>query len=105
MSTRWEYKVMFVDRWRRTSVEGQESGPEEHERTSGFARRTLNEMGLEGWELSGLHHTMPGQAYYVFKRALADGAEPDLSVTKGHSQPAETPAADGESSGPQAVSL
>ena len=35
----------------------------------------MNELGLEGWELSGLHHTMPGQAYYVFKRALADGAE------------------------------
>jgi hypothetical protein len=83
MSTKWEYKVAYVDRWQRTSVEGQETHPEENERSSAFARRFLNGLGSDGWELVGVQHTMPGQSYMVFKRALADGAEPDLSVIKG----------------------
>ena len=82
MSTTWEYKVVYVDRWRRTSVEGQETYPEENERSSGFARRFLNGIGADGWELVGIQHTVPGQSYMIFKRPLADGAEPDLSVVK-----------------------
>lgn len=83
MSTKWDYKVVYVDRWRRTSIEGKETYPEEHERTSAFGRRFLNGLGADGWELVGIQHTMPGQAYYIFKRPLADGAEPDLSVVRG----------------------
>jgi hypothetical protein len=83
MSNKWEYKVAYVDRWRRTSVEGNEVHPEEDERSSAFARRFLNGMGADGWELVGIQHTMPGQSYMVFKRELAAGAEPDLSVVKG----------------------
>ncbi len=30
----------------------------------------------------GIQHTAPGQAYYVFKRELADGAEPDVSIVR-----------------------
>jgi hypothetical protein len=86
----WEYKVVFVDSWRRTSVEGTEAGPQENERTSAFARRFLNGMGVEGWELTGIQHTQPGQAYYIFKRPLADGATPDMSVVK--SEPRQQPA-------------
>lgn len=82
MSTTWEYKVVFVDRWRRTSVEGQETHPEENERSSAFARRFLNGMGADGWELTGVQHMQPGQSYMLFKRALAEGSEPDLSVVK-----------------------
>jgi hypothetical protein len=99
---KWEYKVVYVDRWRRTSVEGQETHPEEHERTSGFGRRFLNGMGAEGWELVGIQHTMPGQAYYIFKRPLADGAEPDLSVTRSAEAEPAPPAA---SDGPEVVAL
>jgi hypothetical protein len=83
MSTKWEYKVAYVDRWRRTSVEGQEIHPEEDERSSAFARRFLNGLGVDGWELVGIQHTIPGQSYFVFKRPVAEGAEPDLSVVKG----------------------
>lgn len=83
MSAKWEYKVVYVDRWRRISIEGQETYPEENERSSGFARRFLNGMGADGWELVGIQHTMPGQSYLVFKRAPAEGAEPDLSVVTG----------------------
>jgi hypothetical protein len=90
MSTRWEYKVAFVDGWERTSTEGHESRPEERERNSGFARRFLNGMGADGWELVGIQHVGHERAYYVFKRPLADGAEPDMSVAR--REPAQTPA-------------
>jgi hypothetical protein len=82
MSTKWEYKVVFVEGWERVSIEGQESRPEEGERNSAFGRRTLNQLGAEGWELAGIQHAMPGRSYFVFKRPLAEGAEPDLSVVK-----------------------
>lgn len=103
MSTKWEYKVVYVDRWRRTSVEGKETHPEENERTSAFGRRFLNGLGVDGWELVGIQHTVPGQSYMIFKRPLADGAEPDLSVVRSSSQeepkqpvPDQPPAAPGD---------
>jgi hypothetical protein len=78
---RWEYKVAYVEGWRRVSVEGDEIYPERGERQSGFSRRFLNMMGVDNWELVDIQMTMPHCAYYVFKRPLADGAEPDLSVS------------------------
>ena len=60
-----------------------------------------------GWELIGIQHTAPGQAYYIFKRELADGAEPDLSVVRNgivREQPGggEQP---GSGAGPQVTAL
>ena len=104
MASKWEYKVVYVAGWKRISIEGEESYPEEGERTSGFARRFLNGLGADGWELSGIQHTAPGQAYYTFKRALADGAEPDLSVVR-NGIVREQPRNDAAGSGPQAVAL
>lgn len=107
MAARWEYKTVFVDSWRRVSIEGEEAYPEEGERTSGFARRFLNGMGADGWELTGLQHTRHGQAYYIFKRELADGGEPDLSVAR-NGIVRDQPSSGGQqpgSSGPQAVNL
>ena len=106
MSAKWEYKVVYVAGWKRVSIEGEESYPEEGERTSGFARRFLNSLGADGWELTGIQHTAPGQAYYTFKRGLADGAEPDLSVARNgivREQPRGSQ--DASSAGPQAVAL
>ncbi len=103
---RWEYKVVYIDGWRRTSVEGNETHPEERERNSAFGRRFLNGLGADGWELVGIQHTMPGRAYYIFKRPLADGAEPDLSVVRHEAEPAQpAPADQPGTSGPQAVAL
>ena len=90
MSTRWEYKVAFVDGWRYTSVEGQVTGPEERERNSAFGRRFLNGFGVDGWELVGIQHVSRERAYYIFKRPIADGAEPDMSVVR--REPAQQPA-------------
>lgn len=102
----WEYRVVFVDSWRRASVEGRETYPEENERSSAFARRFLNGLGVEGWELAGIQPTMPGQAYYIFKRELAEGASPDMSVVRGEERQ-EQPggSAPDDPAGPEAVSL
>lgn len=105
MHTRWEYKVVFVDRWRRMSVEGHETHPETNERNSAFARRMLNGMGVDGWELVGIQHTMPGQAYYMFKRPVADGAETDMSVVRREAAPEQAATSHSETSGAQVVSL
>ncbi|NTW04452.1 MAG: hypothetical protein HGA19_24845, partial [Oscillochloris sp.] len=59
MSTRWDYKVVFVEGWERVSIEGQEFYPEEGERNSAFGRRILNQLGVDGWELTGIQHAMP----------------------------------------------
>ncbi len=102
---RWEYKVAYVEGWQRVSVEGVETHPEKHERNSAFGRRFLNGMGADGWELVNIQHTMPGRAYYIFKRPLIAGAEPDLSVVHSSETPhqGEQPA-QGES-GAEAVSV
>lgn len=100
-ATRWEYKVAYVDRWERTSIEGNEAGPEEGERNSGFGRRFLNGLGADGWELVGIQHARPGSAYYIFKRPLADGAEPDLSISRrATDQPSAPPSQPTGPSGP-----
>jgi hypothetical protein len=90
MSTKWDYRVMFVEGWERVSIEGQAIYAEEGERNSAFGRRVLNQLGAEGWELSGVQHMGPGRSYFVFKRPLAEGAEPDLSVVR-HEQRAPAP--------------
>jgi hypothetical protein len=102
---RWEYKVVYVAGWERTSTEGVETRPEQGERNSAYARRFLNGLGTDGWELSGIQHTMPGQSYYVFKRPLADGAEPDLSVVKREAAPREESAPQASGSESQVINL
>ena len=108
MSAKWEYKVAFVERWTRISVEGHETRAEQGERNSAFGRRVLNSFGADGWELAGIQHMMPGRSYLIFKRPLADGAEPDLSVIRREqpaqpeAQPETPPTSD---TGPQVVSL
>lgn len=90
-STRYEYKVAYVVAWEMVSVEGKESRREKGERNSAFGRRVLNEFGADGWELTTVQPTLqnPQAAYYVFKRPLAAGAEPDLSVVKREEQAPE----------------
>jgi hypothetical protein len=96
-TTTWEYKVVFVEAWERVSVEGNEVHPEQGERNSAFGRRFLNGLGVDGWELTGVQHVLPGRSYFVFKRPLAEGAEPDLSVVK-----RERPAPPAEGTAPAA---
>ena len=63
----WAYKVVYIDYRGRISCEGQETliG---NERRSGFARRYLNDLGRENWELVGIQSLTANSAYYILKR-------------------------------------
>jgi hypothetical protein len=57
---RFEYKVVYVDFRGRISVEG-----------------VLNNLGDQGWELVAIQHQPMGAAFHIFKRALAEGQQPE----------------------------
>jgi hypothetical protein len=88
---RWEYKVAFVDFRGRVSIEGEETMIEEGERMTAFGRRFLNALGEQGWELVDIQMQAGGNAFHIFKRALAEGeqAEPAIPIDK--SQPRQEP--------------
>ena len=73
----WAYKVVYIDYRGRISCEGLETliG---NERRSTFARRYLNSIGREGWELVSIQPLTSNSAYYIFKRPAQeeDFAEP-----------------------------
>jgi hypothetical protein len=68
----WAYKVAYIDYRGRISSEGLETliG---NERRSTFARRYMNTLGQEGWELVGIQPLTANSAYYVFKRPAQEG--------------------------------
>lgn len=68
----WAYKVVYIDYRGRISCEGQETliG---NERRSAFARRYMNNLGREGWELVSLQPLTSNSAYYIFKRPAQEG--------------------------------
>ncbi len=70
--TPWAYKVVYIDYRGRISVEGTETliG---NERRSAFARRYMNSLGREGWELVGIQPLTANSAYYIFKRPAQEG--------------------------------
>ena len=67
----WAYKVAYIDYRGRISSEGLETLMGDNERRSAFARRYLNTLGKEGWELVGIQPLASNSAYYVFKRVCA----------------------------------
>jgi hypothetical protein len=73
----WAYKVVYIDYRGRISCEGLETliG---NERRSAFARRYMNSLGRDGWELVGIQPLTSNSAYYIFKRPAqeSDYAEP-----------------------------
>lgn len=69
----WEYKVAYIDYRGRISSEGQETLITGEERRSTFARRYLDALGHDGWELVGIQPLSPQSAYYIFKRPATEG--------------------------------
>jgi len=63
----WAYKVVYIDFRGRISCEGLETLIA-NERRSAFARRYMNTLGREGWELVGIQPLTANSAYYTFKR-------------------------------------
>jgi hypothetical protein len=74
----WQYKVVYADFRGRVSVEGDETFIEKNERRSSFARRVMNELGAEGWELVGIQPLWPVEtAYLIFKKeGVGESAAP-----------------------------
>jgi hypothetical protein len=68
----WAYKVVYVDYRGRISCEGLETLIA-NERRSTFARRYMNTLGREGWELVGIQPLTANSAYYIFKRPAQEG--------------------------------
>jgi hypothetical protein len=78
MAQQWAYKVVYIDYRGRISCEGLETLIGNNERRSTFARRYMNSIGREGWELVGIQPLTANSAYYTFKRPAqeSDYAEP-----------------------------
>ena len=68
----WAYKVVYIDYRGRISVEGVETQIG-NERRSAFARRYMNSLGKDGWELVGIQPLTANSAYYIFKRPGQEG--------------------------------
>ena len=73
----WAYKVVYIDYRGRISCEGLETLIGD-ERRSTFARRYMNTLGKDSWELVGIQSLTANSAYYIFKRPAQEGdfAEP-----------------------------
>ncbi len=88
----WAYKVVYIDYRGRISCEGVETliG---NERRSSFARRYLNDLGREGWEVVGIQPLTSNSAYYIMKRPgqESDYAEPAPAATAEQPTPEQAP--------------
>jgi hypothetical protein len=84
----WAYKVVYIDYRGRISSEGLETLIT-NERRSTFARRYMNTLGREGWELTGIQPLTANSAYYIFKRPAQEGdyAEQTPPAAGGESTP------------------
>lgn len=66
---RWEYKVVYVNFRGQISSEGEQVVIGRGERRSSFVRQYLDEIGEQGWELSGVSPLAETEnSYLVFKR-------------------------------------
>lgn len=88
----WAYKVVYIDYRGRISCEGLETLIT-NERRSTFARRYLNTLGKEGWELVSIQPLTSNSAYYIFKRPgqESDYAEPTPSASSEQAPTTPTP--------------
>jgi hypothetical protein len=102
----WAYKVVYIDYRGRISSEGLETliG---NERRSTFARRYMNGLGRDGWELVSVQPLTSNSAYYVFKRPAQEGdyAEPAPSTSTQQQQPTPEVPPTQTTDGPQVESV
>jgi hypothetical protein len=85
----WAYKVVYIDYRGRISCEGVETliG---NERRSSFARRYMDSLGRDSWELVGIQPLTANSAYYTFKRPAQDGDYADQAPAAAAQQAPET---------------
>jgi len=72
MAQQFAYKVVYIDYRGRISSEGLETLIS-NERRSTFARRYLNSLGKDSWELVGIQPLTANSAYYILKRPAQEG--------------------------------
>jgi hypothetical protein len=86
--SQWAYKVVYIDYRGHISCEGVKTMMA-NERHSTFARRYMNTLGREGWELVGIQPLTSITAYYIFKRPAQEGdnAEPTPAQEGGQANP------------------
>ena len=87
----WVYKVVYIDYRGRISCEGEETLIGD-ERRSAFARRYMDRLGKDHWELVGIQPLAPNSAYYIFKRPAQEGdyAEEAPAVAATEQPPIQT---------------
>jgi hypothetical protein len=74
---RWEYKVVYVNFRGQISSEGDQVIIGRGERRSSFVREYLDELGQQGWELSGVSPLAETEnSYFIFKRPATGEAAP-----------------------------
>lgn len=72
MAANWEYKVAYVDFRGRISSEGVEFVRQPGEHRTGFVKRYLDTLGLEGWEVAAVHPLIRMEtSYFILKRPAA----------------------------------
>lgn len=72
MAVNWEYKVAYVDFRGRISSEGVEFVRQPGEHRTGFVKRYLDTLGLEGWEVAAVHPLIRMEtSYFILKRPAA----------------------------------
>ena len=82
----WAYKVVYIDYRGRISSEGLETLIGD-ERRSTFARRYMDGLGREGWELVGIQSLTSNSAYYIFKRPAREGDYAESAPSASAQQP------------------
>jgi len=91
----WQYKVVYADFRGRISVEGEETFIEHQERRSSFARRVLNTLGADGWELVGIQPLWPAETAYMIFKKEGTGDSSVAAAGKTQEQPAPPPTPEG----------
>jgi hypothetical protein len=87
----WAYKVVYIDYRGRISCEGIQTQIGNEERRSAFARRYMDGLGREGWELVGIQPLTANSAYYTFKRPAQEGDYADQTPATASQQPQPAP--------------
>lgn len=79
---RWEYKVVYINFRGQISSEGQQIMIGRGERRSSFVRNYLDQIGQQGWELSGVSPLGETEnSYFIFKRP-ATGDRPSGAAAR-----------------------
>ena len=81
----------------RASLEGDEHFIAKEERRSSFARRVMNALGADGWEMVGLQPLWPAEtSYLIFKRpGIGDSTPPAETDSPSSAAPPPEPSPDG----------